>query len=105
MTGNRNHQGQIRLDQLLPRPVLASGHVLRQLTFLGRGQASKATQVMQVALQQIFRVFSLLGRRCVSTSWAAGKVLKGLGLAHLFSILLSLSRLNYPLATLLASFF
>ena len=49
MTRNRNHQRQIRLDQLLTRPVRALGHVVRQLKFLVRGKAIKATQVLRVA--------------------------------------------------------
>jgi hypothetical protein len=87
VTRNRNHQRQIRLDQLLTRPLLASNDVVRQLQFLGRGQATKATYVMQVALKQIFHVSSLPNQRCMGTQWAAGKVKKGLGLAHFFSIL------------------
>src|SRR6266566_1689491 len=53
LTGNSNHQAQIRLDQLVTRPFIASGDALRQLNFLGKGQATKSPHLMQVALKSI----------------------------------------------------
>src|SRR5438309_8239857 len=53
LTRNSNHQTQIRLDQLVTRPFIASGDALRQLQFLCRGQAAKSPHLMQVALKSI----------------------------------------------------
>src|SRR2546422_5490995 len=53
LTRNSNHQTQIRLDQLVTRPFIASGNALRQLNFLGRGEATKSPHLMQVALKSI----------------------------------------------------
>src|SRR5438309_4128545 len=87
LTRNSNHQTQICLDQLVTRPFIASGDALRQFNLLGRGEATKSPHLMQVALKKIFSVSSLPSSGCAIRSWAAGKVLKYLGLAHLFSII------------------
>src|SRR5947209_3989819 len=84
---NSNDQAQVCLDELVACQLISFGGLSRELNFLCMCEATKSTNVTQVALKSIFRTCGPPGGGCASMLCNGGKLLQYLGFAPLFRII------------------